>query len=125
MTSSRSQPTAEIDASGTLLTSTDGTVHVRVVIDVQTLAHLVAEHFKGDQQGLMGSAGVAALLGCSASRMLEQYATVPGFPKAIRLPAKSGGRSHPKWLRTDILRWVESLRPEARPRPGRPRKPVD
>ena len=38
----------------------------------------------------------------------SRYAKGESFPKAIRLPNGSGGRSHPRWVSTDVIDWVKS-----------------
>lgn len=64
---------------------------------------------------LLDAADTAALLKCSERYFKDNYATEPSFPKALRLKT-STGRSHPRWLRADIMQWVASHRT------GRPRK---
>jgi predicted DNA-binding transcriptional regulator AlpA len=50
---------------------------------------------------------ISAYLKVGKSQVLERYAPLPGFPKAIRLPSTTGGRGHPRWKASEIIEWAE------------------
>jgi hypothetical protein len=39
--------------------------------------------------------------------VMESYACLPSFPKAIRLPTK-GVRGQPLWKANEVIRWAEA-----------------
>ena len=51
---------------------------------------------------------IGAYLKMSASQVLQRFAPLPSFPKAIRLPTAGGARSHPRWRAEDVIEWAES-----------------
>ncbi len=51
-------------------------------------------------------ATIARLLKRSDDQVRERVVCLPDFPKAIRLPAESGGRSRPLWKATEVLAWI-------------------
>ena len=65
---------------------------------------------------LWGAKQIAAYLKVTPRQVLERYALLPGFPRAIRLPSISGKRgAPPRWKAWEIIKWVESFQ-ERRPR---------
>lgn len=56
---------------------------------------------------LWGTAEVAAYLKLASKVVSERIVTLPGFPQAIRLPCKGGGRGHPRWKAIEVIAWVE------------------
>lgn len=57
--------------------------------------------------GLWTAKDVAVYLKVTPRQVLERYAAMPGFPKAIRLPSPSGGLGHPRWKAKEIIAWTE------------------
>lgn len=53
---------------------------------------------------------VAQYLKVCPRQVAERYALRPGFPKPVKLPSGTGARAHKRWPRSEILKWVESLR---------------
>lgn len=82
-------------------------------MNVAELARELAARIAPD--ALLDAADTAALLKCSERYFKDFYATEPSFPKALRLKT-STGRSHPRWQRADVIRWIASHNT------GRPRK---
>lgn len=37
----------------------------------------------------------------------DRIVTLVGFPHAIRLPTKDGGRGNPMWRAAEVVQWVE------------------
>jgi hypothetical protein len=66
---------------------------------------------------------VALFLKVGPRQVTERYATIAGFPKAIRLPSVAGVRGVPRWRATDVVAWADRHR-EGNPtlRGGRPRQ---
>lgn len=95
---------------------------VRVVLDLADLAREIA--MRMDPEGLMDAKDVGAYLKCSARYVVDEYASAPGFPKALRLTGPEGRRSNPRWRRQDIRNWVDSHTNGRSKRGGRPRKEV-
>lgn len=71
---------------------------------------------------LWGAAEIGAYLKIGSRQVLERYAPLPDFPKAIRLPTPGGGFGQPRWRATEIIAWVSNYQEGARGRTGRPRK---
>jgi len=55
---------------------------------------------------------IGSYLKMSASQVLQRFAPLPDFPKAIRLPTAGGGRSHPRWKANEVIEWAESHLPK-------------
>ena len=51
---------------------------------------------------------VAVYLGMTTKTVSNHVVTLPGFPQAIRLPSRTGGRGHPRWKAGDVIAWAES-----------------
>lgn len=64
---------------------------------------------------------IGAYLQRSARVVGERVVTLPGFPKAIRLPAGKDGESkgQPLWKAAEVIAWTEGQRDKII---GRPRK---
>lgn len=92
-------------------------------VELQALAREIA--FRLDPDGLLDSADVAAYLKCERRYVTDFYMGSPGFPKAIRLPAPSGGKGFPKWRRSAIVAYVKKIEAGTGPSGGRPRAQVD
>lgn len=56
---------------------------------------------------LWSAAEIAAYLKMTPRHILERYAPRPDFPKAIRLPAQSGGPGQPRWKASEVIAWAE------------------
>jgi len=89
-------------------------------LDVQALAREIAARMAPD--ALLDADDVAALLKCAPRYVTEQYASAPGFPKALRLTGPDGRRSQPRWLRAEVVAWIAAHRDGKSKRGGRPRK---
>jgi hypothetical protein len=50
---------------------------------------------------------IARYLKRSPSQVRERIVVVPSFPKPIRLPVASGGRSNPLYKARDVIQWAE------------------
>jgi hypothetical protein len=68
---------------------------------------------------LWGSAEIGAYLKCGARQVIDRYAPLPDFPKAIRLPTSSGGQGQPRWHAVEVIAWATKYKEGNRP--GRPR----
>jgi len=55
---------------------------------------------------LWDSNTIAAYLKMSSRQVSEHIATLPDFPKAIRLPLGKYG-SRPRWKAAEVIEWVE------------------
>lgn len=89
-------------------------------VDIQILAREIAARMAPD--ALLDAEDVGAVLKCSARYVLEEYASAPGFPEAIRLTGPNGRRGKPRWRRSDVMTWVDSHAGGRTKRGGRPRK---
>jgi len=58
---------------------------------------------------LLSKKGVGEMLDLEMSTV-EYYVLDPSFPSAVRLPNGRGGYGHPKWLESDIEKWVLSFK---------------
>lgn len=53
--------------------------------------------------------GIAAYLQRSTSVVQERVVTLPGFPRAIRLPTQRPGvKGQPLWKAAEVIAWAES-----------------
>ncbi len=98
-------------------------VTIPASIDVQELAREIAMRMAPD--ALLDAADVGAMLKCSAQYVTEEFAHAPGFPKTIRLTRPEGRRGKPRWLRSDVVAWIEAHRGGRSTRGGRPRNSTD
>lgn len=57
---------------------------------------------------LWSAAECGAYLKVSPRQVLERYAPLPEFPRAIRLPSVGGGRGQPRYLAREVIAWAES-----------------
>lgn len=90
---------------------------------IERLAREIA--FRMAPDALLSVADVAAMLGLDNPRSVtEHMVTLPGFPKPIRWDTPSGGKSRPRWLRSDIAGWIAGHKAQGGSRGGRPRKEV-
>lgn len=87
--------------------------------DVADLAREITARMSPD--ALLDAADIAALIKCRPRYVTEHFAAAPGFPKAIRLTGPNGGRSQPRWRRSEVMAWVDSHANGASRRGGRPR----
>jgi hypothetical protein len=88
-------------------------------MDTVELAREIAVRMAPDS--LLDSDDIGAMLKCDARYVTEHYALLAGFPKAIRLPTRSGGRGHPRWLRADVAAWLRTHIDGNGKRGGKPR----
>lgn len=56
---------------------------------------------------------IATYLKVSKKQVLERYAPLPDFPRAIRLPAATG-KGHPRWKASDVIDWAEKYQDRKR-----------
>lgn len=90
---------------------------------IEKLAREIA--FRMAPDALLSVADVAAMLDLDNPRSVtEHMVKLPGFPKAIRWDTTTGGKSRPRFLRSDITTWINSHRGQVGKRGGRPRKEV-
>ncbi len=87
-------------------------------IDIEALAREIAARIAPD--ALLTYADASALLAVSESYFRDHYAPAPGFPKPLRLVGVTGKPGHPRYLRADLIAWINAQRPGAKG--GRPRK---
>jgi len=59
---------------------------------------------------LWSAAEIAAWLKVGTDQVLERYAPLPDFPKAIRLPTPDGGRGRPRWKAAEVIAWAEKYK---------------
>lgn len=88
-------------------------------LEVEALAREIAMRMAPD--ALLEAADVGAMLKCSAEYVTEEFAHAPGFPRAIRLTRPNGRNGKPRWLRSEVVAWVESHRAGQHTRGGRRR----
>lgn len=93
---------------------------LRPHVDVEALAREIAVRLAPD--ALLEAKDVGALLKCSAEYVTEEYAHAPGFPQALRLTGRDGRKSKPRWIRADIVAWIEKHRNGRGTRGGRQRR---
>lgn len=80
-------------------------------MDIDQLAAAIASHMPRRiplAVDLWGVAEIAAYLKVDSRHIVDRYASLPGFPAAIRLPSQGRGRGHPRWKAAEIIKWVES-----------------
>lgn len=70
---------------------------------------------------LWSASEIGAYLKRDSRQVLERYAALPDFPKAIRLPS-AGGRAQPLWKASEVIAWATKYQEGADGRNGRPRK---
>lgn len=92
-------------------------------IDVDELARQIAARLAPD--ALLDAADVGAMFKVSAKYVTEKMVTWPGFPKPIRFRGQGEHRSHPRWQRADITKYIATHRNGVTAVGGRPRKPAD
>ena len=97
--------------------------------DIEALGKVIAKELRrvDNEDPLLNTEDVAALINCEPRSVTEHFARSPTFPKAIYLSVAAGKKARPKWRRSSILQWIarhESPPPTAR-KPGRPRNQVD
>lgn len=92
-----------------------------VLINIDDLATRIAARLRKDD--LWDAGDVAAYLKCERRTVLEYYAPMVGFPKAIRLPTNTGSKSaSPRWRADQIKEWALAHQDGGKPTGGRPRK---
>ncbi|MEW5710019.1 MAG: hypothetical protein AB1830_14110 [Pseudomonadota bacterium] len=92
---------------------------------IERLAEAIAQRVSPPiplQVDLWSAEEIAAYLKVGRRQVLERYAPLPGFPRAIRLPAPGGGQGHPRWRAAEVIAWAERHKEGARGRRGRPRE---
>jgi len=57
---------------------------------------------------LWSVAEIADYLKCTERYALDNYASRPDFPAAVRLPGKGSRRGHPRYKAAEVIRWAES-----------------
>lgn len=65
---------------------------------------------------------IGAYLKVGSRQVLERYAPLPDFPKAIRLPTGEGGKGQPRWKASEVIAWAEKHQEGNGSSRGRPRK---
>lgn len=65
---------------------------------------------------LWSSDEIAAYLKVSAFQVMNRYAPLPDFPKAIRLPTGTGSKGFPRWKAKDVIAWAEKHQEKERRR---------
>jgi hypothetical protein len=91
--------------------------------EIQVLAREIAARM--DPLSLLDAEDVGALLKYQARYITEELQFAPGFPKAVRFRKEGKGRTHPRWIRSDITDYIIAMRDGKEKRPGRPRRPID
>lgn len=80
---------------------------------INKLATALGKHLKPAipiDYDLWDVATIAQLLKRSDDQVRERVVCLPDFPKAIRLPAESGGRARPLWKAIEVLAWADKYR---------------
>ena len=49
---------------------------------------------------------IGAYLKVSPNKVVERYASQPGFPKRIEIPTAEGRVTHPRWKAIEVIEWV-------------------
>lgn len=88
--------------------------------EVQDLAREIAMRMAPD--ALLDAKDIGAMLKCSAEYVTEHYSKAPGFPQALRLTGCDGRKSKPRWIRSDVVTWVERHKNGRGSGSGRPRR---
>lgn len=91
-------------------------------IDVQELARALALIM--DPDALWTVEDCANYLRKAPRYFREQIASVPGFPKPVRMALPDARQSQPMWYRRDIIAWMKAQQQGKKPQGGRPRKAV-
>lgn len=63
-----------------------------------------------DTDGLWSSAKAAQYFDVSVRHYQDRIATLPGFPKPVRLPAPRGGRGQPRWYPGEVKTFASQHR---------------
>lgn len=92
-------------------------------IDIDELARRIADRLS--PESLLDAADVGLMLKVKPRYVIEEMVSWPGFPKPIRFRGKGEHRSHPRWQRADILKYIDSHREGVARKVGRPRKVVE
>jgi hypothetical protein len=58
---------------------------------------------------LWSYAEIADYLKVGVQQVADRYATLPDFPRAIRLPSQGSRRGHPRYKAIEIVRWAEKF----------------
>lgn len=98
-----------------------------MVINVDTIAAAVAARIAPVipiDIDLWGAAEIGSYLKVGHRQVLERYAPLPDFPKAIRLPTQGGGHGQPRWKASEIIAWTDKYQEGAMGRAGRRRNVV-
>ena len=53
---------------------------------------------------------VAEYLSTTPKNAANHVVCLPGFPAAIRLPSRTGGRGHPRWQAAEVIAWATSYK---------------
>lgn len=80
------------------------------VVSIDLLAAAIAGHLTPAiplEIDLWSGTEIAAYLKVGARQVLERYAPLPDFPKAIRLPTSEGGKGQPRWKASEVIAWAE------------------
>lgn len=91
--------------------------------EILALAREIA--FRMAPDALLDAKDVGAMLKVSARYVTEHLTAAPGFPKAIHLNLADGRKGQPRWLRSDLVKYIDSHREGVTKRGGRPRKSID
>lgn len=59
---------------------------------------------------LWDSARIGEFLKVGSRQVLERYAPLPNFPRAIRLPTPQGGNGQPLWKAVEVIAWAEKFK---------------
>lgn len=91
--------------------------------EILALAREIA--FRMAPDALLDAEDVGAMSKVSAGYVRKSLAAAPGFPKAIQITLADGRQGQPRWLRSDIARYIASHRDGVTKRAGRPRKLIE
>lgn len=89
-------------------------------LDMRELARHLGAVMANDS--LLDTEDVAAILKVTPRYVSESYVNAPGFPKPIYLTGEGGRKSKPRWIRRDVIEWINSHAQGRPSRGGRPRK---
>lgn len=59
---------------------------------------------------LWDASRIGEFLKVGSRQVLERYAPLPNFPRAIRLPTPSGGKGQPLWKAVEVIAWAEKFK---------------
>lgn len=65
---------------------------------------------------LWSVAEIATFLKVSHSQVREQYACLPDFPLAIRLPSGGSRKGHPRYKAVEVIAWAQKYQEKRRGR---------